>query len=307
MSNNPGKLLISFLEYLRDTRNYSSETLRAYKNDLAQFFKFYTGDNHSAIADSINIGHLTLRGYLAHLKKANMHKSSTIARKLASLKSFLRFLQQTNHIKSNPAIFLRGPKMEKRLPDFLSENEVVALINQPDISKLKGLRDRAILEILYSSGLRINELVNMRIRDIDFSNGVIHIFGKGKKERLVPLGSYAIESLERYLEARQKAGQSNEHTAHLVLNMRGQRLTDRSIRRHLCRYARKAGLGYKKVSPHTLRHSFATHLLDRGADLRSVQELLGHKNVTTTQIYTHVTARRLKEIYTRAHPRAHVC
>ncbi len=294
------KWLGSFLEYLRHTKGYSPETLRAYRSDLFQFVGF-CNKNVSSLA---TIDRLTLRAYLAHLKKSSTPKSSTVTRKLSSLKSFFKFLYQTSRIKVNPAIFLRSPKTEKRLPCFLSEKEMTMLIDQPDISKLNGLRDRTVLEILYSTGMRINELVNIKLKDIDFSNGVARVLGKGRKERLVPLGSYALKAIENYLEARKKMGQFDGHNAWLFLNLRGKKLTDRSIRRHLLGYARRAGLVNKHISPHTLRHSFATHLLDRGADLRSVQELLGHKNVVTTQIYTHVTARRLKEVYNRTHPRA---
>lgn len=293
--------LKEFIRYL-NTRNASPETIRAYQEDLRQFFQFLT----KVIKTSFNpstTDRLLFRQYLLYLKQNNLQKTS-IARKIATLKAFFKFLVKMEISQINPTTILRSPRLDKKLPNFLSENEMVQVIDQPDLSQLLGLRDRAILEILYSTGIRVSELANLRVRDVDLASSLAHILGKGKRERLAPMGSYAIKALEAYLYARQGQRQTIAPQSWLLFNRRGGHLTDRSVRRIVASYGRRAGMSFKKVSPHTLRHSFATHLLDRGADLRSVQELLGHQNIATTQIYTHVTTRRLKEVYRKAHPRA---
>lgn len=302
--------LHKFIRYL-NTRNASPETIRAYQEDLAQFFRFLSrpdpsNNRKASVKTSFNpatVNGLLLRQYLIYLKQKNLQKTS-IARKIATLKAFFKFLVKMELSRTNPTIILRSPRLDKRLPDFLSENEMVQVIDQPDLSQLIGLRDRAILEMLYSTGIRVNELVNLRVRDVDLASSLAHVLGKGKRERLTPIGRPAIKALENYLYSRQDQRQTIAPQSWLFLNRRGGHLTDRSVRRIVVGYSRRAGISFKKISPHTLRHSFATHLLDRGADLRSVQELLGHQNIATTQIYTHVTTRRLKEVYRKAHPRA---
>lgn len=295
--------LNEFIRYL-NTRNASPETIRAYQEDLTQFFQFLKEAVKTSFNPSTTDG-LLLRQYLLYLKGKNLQKTS-LARKIATLKAFFKFLVKMEVSQVNPTTILRSPRLDKKLPDFLSENEMERIIDEPDLSRLMGLRDRAILEILYSTGIRVSELVNLRVRDVDLASSLAYILGKGKRERLAPIGSYAIQALENYLYARQSQRQTIAPTAWLFFNKRGGHLTDRSVRRIVAGYGRRAGMSGKKVSPHTLRHSFATHLLDRGADLRSVQELLGHQNIATTQIYTHITTRRLKEVYRTAHPRAKV-
>jgi site-specific recombinase XerD len=234
------------------------------------------------------------------MKEKNYSKR-TVARKLASLRSFFKFLYREGYIKTNPSSGISTPKLDKKLPIFLDTDEVSKLIEAPDEKDLSGLRDRALMETLYSTGIRVSELVGMNLSEIDFISGVIKVFGKGKKERLAPIGDKALRAIRNYLDKR-GIGKLNDKKA-VFLNKDGGRLTDRSVRRIIEKYIKRVSLR-EGVSPHTLRHSFATHLLNRGADLRSVQELLGHMNLSTTQIYTHVTTQRLKEVYDKAHPRA---
>lgn len=298
------KYLDDFLEYLQ-SRNSSVETIRAYETDLQQFMAFLRINKIPLEPAALDTLHL--REYLLYLKEHNFQKTS-VARKVASVKSLCRFLNRKGIINTNPALILRSPKLDKRLPNFLTEPEVKKLIEEVDVSNLAGKRDKAILEMLYSSGCRVSELADLYIRDVDLGSGMVRLRGKGKKERLVPLGSYALKALQDYLQARAKENQPVTISTPLFLNHRDKkdrsRLTDRSIRRVLKKHLGDAGLSGKKISPHTLRHTFATHLLDHGADLRSVQELLGHKSLTTTQIYTHITTTRLKDVYRRTHPRA---
>jgi integrase/recombinase XerC len=288
-----------FLNYLKIEKNMSLHTVLNYSVDLKDFAKFL-GDDFQI--DKVE--YVTLRRFLAELKTKNYSKR-TIARKLACLRSFFKFLYREGHVKSNSMLMISTPKLDKRLPIFLGEDEVAKLLEAPDEKELSGLRDRALLETLYSSGLRISELVGLNIDDIDFIGGVLKIFGKGRKERLVPIGDKALRGIRAYLEKRRgistKGGSVDKKA--VFLNKSRSRLTDRSVRRILEKYIHIASLR-ENISPHTLRHSFATHLLNRGADLRSVQELLGHMNLSTTQIYTHVTTERLKAVYDKAHPRA---
>ncbi|MBI4335126.1 MAG: tyrosine recombinase XerC [Candidatus Omnitrophica bacterium] len=283
-----------FLNYLKIEKNMSMHTVLNYSIDLRDFAKF--------LNDSVGVGdvdYLTVRRFLADLKAKN-YSRRTVARKLASLRSFFKFLYREGHVKSNPMLGVSSPKLDKKLPVFLDENEVAKLLEAPDERGVPGLRDKAILETIYSSGLRISELVGLNIDNVDFIGGVLKIFGKGRKERLVPVGDRALKCIRLYLE---KRGASGVDKKAVFLNKSGTRLTDRSVRRILEKYIHIASLR-EDISPHTLRHSFATHLLNRGADLRSVQELLGHMNLSTTQIYTHVTSERLKVVYDKAHPRA---
>lgn len=282
-----------FIRYLEIEKDYSKHTVLNYKLDLEDFSKFL-----GALAVE-NVDYLTLRKYLAVLKEKNM-LPRTLGRHLSALRSFFKFLTRENYIKANPISSLSSPKLDKHLPQFLTEEEVVKLIGsvvpKDEKDELK-FRDRALLETFYSTGMRISEVVGLNIDDIDFISCVVKVRGKGKKERLVPIGDHAVRAIRQYLDKRKK--ESNA----LFLNKNGLKITDRGVRGIVDKYLHMASIR-EGVSPHTLRHSFATHLLNRGADLRSVQELLGHANLSTTQIYTHLTTERLKSVYDKAHPRA---
>lgn len=287
-----------FFSYLEAGRGASPHTIRNYGADLKEFFTFLDGRKLAEVDP------LLIRGFLAHLKSRGQSRS-TLSRKLAALRSFFRYLARENHLKTNPALGISSPKKEKKLPRFLDLGEVTNLLEAPSSKKWEGKRDRSILETLYSSGVRVSELVGLNQGEADLLAGLLRVRGKGKKERIVPIGEKALRAIRDYLEAipqvlRKKNTGPNTP---LFLNRSGTRLTDRSVRRLIVKYARQISLK-QGISPHTLRHTFATHLLDRGADLRSVQELLGHANLSTTQIYTHVTTRRLQEAYALAHPRA---
>lgn len=286
-------LFKEFLDYLRVEKNYSPHTLLNYSHDLKEFYEFL-GKSSVKSADAS-----LLRRFLVALSEKNLSKK-TIARRVASLRTFFRYLSREGHIDKNPMGVLKTPRVEKKLPIVLDENEIDKLLESPE-DDVSGRRDKAIMETLYSSGMRVSELVSLNADAIDFIGGVCRVIGKGHKERLCPLGDKALRSIRKYLEMRDSKNKA------LFLNHSpngsGSRLTDRSIRRVLNRYIENLSRK-QKISPHTLRHSFATHLLNRGADLRSVQELLGHENLSTTQIYTHVSTKRLKEAYDKAHPRA---
>ena len=285
-----------FTRYLEIEKNVSPHTLTNYKVDLKGF-----GDFLSDISIE-KVDYLFLRKYLAHLKSVQYDKR-TIARKLACLRSFFKFLCRDGYLKANPATGLATPKLDKKLPFFLDVNQAQSFLDMPvDKNDALSLRDKAIMEILYSTGMRVSELVLLSINDIDFIGGVAKVKGKGKKERLIPVGDTALRSVKHYLEKRPISEKSGYRQA-LFLNKSGMRLSDGSVRTIIDKHIHATSFR-QKVSPHTLRHSFATHLLDRGADLRSVQELLGHANLSTTQIYTHVTTDRLKAVYEKAHPRA---
>lgn len=285
-----------FLNYLRAEKSASLHTIKNYAVDLREF-------SHSVAEKKPNdINAMDIRGFLADLKSHSYTKSS-MSRKLACLRSFFKFLSRENILENNPVAGIQTPKREKRLPIFLNCDEVTHLLDAPNKGNWEEKRDKAILETLYSSGLRVSELVGLNHEDVDFFGGLLRVRGKGKKERIVPVGRVAMDAIKDYLSQTKTKNNDAGFKKPLFMNRLGGRLTDRSIRRMILKYARRIALN-KDVSPHTLRHSFATHLLDRGADLRSVQELLGHENLSTTQIYTHVTTRRMKEAYESAHPRA---
>ena len=288
------RFISKFVKYLEYEKNYSEHTLRCYRSDLEELAAFLEGK------DPKKITHLHLRRFLAHLKQKN-HAKRTIVRKLGAIRSFFRFLFRDKHITTNPADSVFTPKLDKKLPEFLDADKIIKLITSPSGDDLSGLRDRAILEVLYSTGMRVSELVGLNQEDVDFIAGAAKVRGKGKKERITLLGKKAQRALDNYINERKTAG-SGESKA-LFLNKRGTRLTDRSVRRIIDKYIRQCSIE-QKISPHSIRHSFATHMLNNGADLRSVQELLGHKNLSTTQIYTHLGTRRIKEMYAKAHPRA---
>jgi len=300
--------LEKFDNYLFAIKNASLHTRRNYHNDLTQFLAFLR-ENESDIwnqgeAALGKINPLIIRGFLSHLLQKN--SKTTIARKIAALNSFFRFLIKEGFTALNPVQAISAPKPEKVIPSFLSVDEIFSLIEQPDHEKDLSCRDRAILELMYSCGLRVSEVTGLNLGDIDPSQGNLKVKGKGNKERMLPVGTKALEAIHDYLivrnnlEAKRK---DQEKSPALFLNHRGARLSTRSIGRMISGYARFLTL-FRPIHPHAIRHTFATHLLDAGADLRAIQELLGHSSLSTTQKYTHVSIDRLMEVYDKAHPRA---
>lgn len=283
-----------FLNYLKVEKDASVHTLINYSVDLRDLGQFLNNRELKTI-DVFDI-----RKFLVALRQKGL-KKVTIARKMACLRSFFKFLTREGHLKSNPMVGLVGPKLEKRLPLFLGEEDTIKLLETPDIADAAGLRDKAILETLYSTGIRVSELVGLSIEDIDFISGIVRVYGKGKKERLAPIGDRALRVIKNYLKKRKKGVGTSDCA--VFLNKDGHRLTDRSVRNIVEKYIKVASIR-TDISPHSLRHSFATHLLNRGADLRSVQELLGHANLSTTTIYAHLSTERLKNVYDKTHPRA---
>ncbi len=297
------KATARFLQYLQVERNASDLTIKSYREDLMALIEYLVEANEGHCPTPSDVSTLELRGYVAAMHEADYSKS-TIARRLASLRSFYQFGQREGWSKANPAKPLRNPRQGRSLPHFLSSEELGQLLEAPPIDTTLGLRDRAILETLYSAGLRVSELVGLCDGDLDFDAGVLRVRGKGRKERLSPIGSYAIRALQRWLTVRTlHAKEPTGPSAPVFVNRFGRRVTTRSVGRMLEKYLKLTGLD-QRTTPHSLRHSFATHLLDQGADIRSVQELLGHKSLVTTQIYTHVSTAGLKQIYEQAHPRA---
>ncbi len=327
-----------FLDSLQFQRNLSAHTLKSYRADLEQFTNFLIDPDHplsnaastgepaespaaaargaseaSAAADSPEVTGqeleqrlkavdvITLRRFMALMRECS-YSRATIARKLATLRSFYKFLVRSGHLADSPVTAIRTPRQERRLPKFLEPADIERLLEAPGGKDMLSLRDKAILETLYSTGMRVSELCLLDVDDLSGSDDCLRVRGKGKKERLAPLGSYALSAIARYLEVRRRQPQCRADKA-LFINRHGRRLNQRSVRRKLAKYLTQVGLD-PSVSPHTLRHSFATHMLNRGADLRSVQELLGHSSLSTTQIYTHVTMRRMKNVYNLAHPHA---
>ena len=294
--------IAQFLTYLRVERGASPHTLKGYREDLIAAAEYFAEEDGSTPEPS-SITAVELRGFLSALHDAGYAKTS-IARKLASLRSFYKYGQREGWAANNPARALRNPRKGRSLPHFLTTDEIGKLLSAPPAGSPMGVRDRAILETMYSAGLRVSELVGMSDGDIDMPQGVLLVRGKGRKERLSPLGSYAVRALQAWLQMRVVAkSEPQGREAPVFTNRFGTRLTTRSVGRMLEKYLRETGLD-QRTSPHTLRHSFATHLLDRGADIRSVQELLGHKSLVPTQIYTHVSTANLRAAYEKAHPRA---
>jgi len=286
-----------FTAYLQTERDVSPHTLAAYSSDLAQLLAFVIREKGET-ASAQDIDHLLLRRYLAGLSKDT--KKSSIGRKLAAIRSFFRFLLRRGTLTGNPAELVATPKKDQRLPFHLDIDQATTLMEAPDDEQKYALRDRAILELLYSSGLRVSELTGLDIDGLDLVGGMVRVTGKGGKERIVPVGSRALQALKTYLGLRG----DYETKGALFLNTRGNRINRRSVARvvdtHVTRIA-----AFKRISPHTLRHTFATHMLEGGADLRTIQELLGHASLSTTQKYTHVSIDRLMEVYDKAHPKAH--
>ncbi|MCL4743327.1 MAG: tyrosine recombinase XerC [Phycisphaerales bacterium] len=328
----------AFSSYLTDERHFSPYTARCYGADLRQFVEYLTeesgakpneaaeraayerrasGGEPKAVAGTIAPATLTetictadadlIRGFLAHLGEQD-YSAATMARKIATLRSFYKWADRRGLASGNPMTLIRTPRQGKRLPKAITVDQVERLLAAPDENDVLGRRDRAMLETLYSTGIRVSELVGLTIGDLDLTGEALRVQGKGKKERIVPLGSHALEAVRRYLDmakndARFASAWATGRGSPLFLNKHGKRLSSRSVRRKLDKYLRGVGLD-PSISPHTLRHSFATHLLDNGADLRSVQELLGHQSLSTTQVYTHLTTQRLRDAYDQAHPRA---
>jgi len=298
-------LITSFLRYLQTEKGYSNHTVRNYDSDLRQFIRFVATKKglEDNVSDIDIIDYKLIRSYLGELFDTS--RRTTIARKLSALKSFFRFLEFRGYSPSNPASEIATPKQERHIPTYIPIDDMFAMLEKPDREKISGLRDVAILELLYSSGLRVSELVNLNLEHLDLKARLVRVSGKGGKERVLPVGRKAITALIEYVEhtaqQRAKVGYSRDQGP-LFLNFRGGRLSARSVHRLVKRYSRECGIT-TEISPHSIRHTFATHLLDGGADLRSIQELLGHVNLSTTQKYTHVSIDKLMEVYDKSHPR----
>ena len=302
------KDIADFLRYLWVEKNASQNTLRSYEGDLLQFLSYLTlrGDLPSASIDWKDINPLLIRSFLCELiSKGNM--KSSVARKLASLRTFFKYLLRQGKIVFNPAQRVASPKLPRKLSSFLSADEATALLESADTPTPQGLRDRSILEVFYGGGIRLSELVGLDLCDLDMEAGLIRVLGKGGKERVVPIGSYAISALREYLARRDKffppAKKGERGETAVFLNRWGSRLSGRSVSQIVLKYLRKSGVSHH-ITPHSLRHSFATHLLDGGADLRAIQELLGHARLSTTQRYTHLSMDKIMEVYEKAHPKA---
>ena len=293
------KLINNYMLYLEVERHASPYTVRNYTHDLRHFLDFLNMENVTTLED---VDRKLLRHYIASLQEQGFEKSS-LSRKLSALRSFYFYLMQHNLTSSNPLLTVSSPKLEKRLPSFLSNDEVVRLLEAPDSTTPQGQRDRAMLELLYASGLRVSEIVGLDLGNVNIETREVRVWGKGSKERMVLIGKPAAIALDRYINKGRRELQGNLNTNALFINRYGRRLSERFLQKAISRYATAVGLG-KRVFPHMVRHSFATHLLDGGADLRVVQELLGHANLATTQIYTHVTQRQARKVYLAAHPRA---
>jgi integrase/recombinase XerC len=288
-----------FLEYLKLERNSSPMTVKSYAEDLFALRDFLSQDS-GKVPEITALTTGNIRAFVAHLHSSG-YAASSVSRRLSSVKSFCKFLCRQAVMERNPAEGLRSPRGGKRLPKFMATNQITALLEAPPAHDPMGLRDRALLETCYGGGLRVAELVAIDLGDLDLETGIVRVQGKGKRERLAPIGKYAVQAIERWMAVRKPdTTASAKHQKALFLNKHGTRLTTRSVGRMIEKYLLQVGLD-PKISPHTLRHTFATHLLDRGADIRSVQELLGHASITTTQIYTHLTTDRLRQEYDKAH------
>ena len=319
--------VLQFLSYLQFERHFSAYTSRCYGADLRQFCQFLLGvpaeimPDDAAAAGTVveqlpkvdvspehaekllmNSSAEDVRGYLQFMRD-NDYSKATMARKLATLRSFFKFCNRREMTENNPMTTIRTPKQEKRLPKFMTEEQMVKLLSTPKDTEVLGARDKAMLESMYSTGIRVSELIGLNLEDVDFAGSIIRVRGKGRKERLAPMGQSALASIQKYIALRGGMVKDTLPSGPLFVNKHGHRLSTRSVRRKLDKYLIEAGLD-PDISPHTLRHSFATHMLNHGADLRSVQELLGHQSLSTTQVYTHLTTAHVKEVYDAAHPRA---
>ena len=301
--------LDDFLKHLKYERNLSEHTLRNYESDMVQFYDFIAppnSDGERRVVDLPAIDNLTIREYMGVLYEKKKKKSS-IHRKVACLRTFFRFLCREGVLENNPALLVSSPRVDRKLPNHLTIEQMIQFIETPETETVLGKRDRAILELLYASGVRVSELVGLNMTDLDFSHQTLRVKGKGRKERMVLFGSHAKTALETYLGVRGEllveADPDDRDPNAVFMNYQGTRITTRSVGRMLDKYCKQCA-EIHHVSPHALRHSFATHLLDAGADLRTIQELLGHARLTTTQQYTHVSTDKLMEVYDKAHPKA---
>jgi integrase/recombinase XerC len=303
------QLLEQFFEHLRYERNVSEHTLRNYASDLEQFYNYLSPpdkQNARRELDVKQIDHITIREWLSSLHTAQKKKTS-VARKLAALRTFFQFLVREGVVELNPAKLVATPRLEKKLPNHLSVEDAIRFIETPDTETDLGRRDRAILEFLYATGVRVSELTKLNLNDIDFKEKLVRVTGKRRKQRILPFGDPALHAIFNYLSVRnnflQNAPMAERDEQALFLNYQGTRITTRSVGRMVDKYIQICA-GIHNISPHSLRHSFATHLLDSGADLRDIQELLGHARLSTTQIYTHVSMEKLIEVYDKTHPKA---
>ena len=292
----------TFLRYLEQERNYSGNTVAAYAEDLRQFTAFLRRRGRSRPVELRAVTHLIVREFLGDLVERDFSKRS-IARKLACLKSFFKFLLKHHLLEKNPTVIVVSPKLEKRLPQYLDEEAVTRLMEQPDRSTAEGVRDAAILELLYSTGMRLGELLALRPGDLDPRSGTVKVTGKGRKQRILPVGTPARKAVAAYLARRSELIASDGDPGTLLLTLRGKPMSPKGVNILMNRYISRVS-EIEKKSPHVLRHTFATHLLNRGADLQAVRELLGHESLSTTQIYTHVSIDRLLNVYAQAHPKA---
>ena len=290
--------LDQFFKFLEHEKNASPHTVSSYRRDLLQLAQ-YLEEKRTRLREIDNV---VLRGFLARLHEKK-NKKSTIARKLASIRSFLQYCMMRKWLEDNPAKVVSTPKQERHVPSFLSEEEVAEFLDLPESQQPLDLRDKAVLELLYATGIRVSELVEINLDEVNFEERLIRIRGKGKKERLLPFGRQAEDSLRFYILARSQINKGDVEEKALFINYRGERLTSRSVERIVDKYIRITAIR-RKISPHSLRHSFASHLLSRGADLRVIQELLGHESLSTTQKYTHLDLKQLLKVYRKSHPRS---
>ena len=287
----------AFFIFLNDEKGFSDHTIKSYKNDINKFLNFLLERK----IELKEVSKIDIRDFLADQYDLGLSKK-TIARRLASIKSLFKFLFNSSFVTKNPTLFLSTPKMSKKLPDFIDEKMINELMNQPDLGTEKGLRDKAVLELFYSTGMRLSELISLNISSFDDKNNLIRVTGKGGKERLIPYGKRAKFSIEKYLKKRALYWNSLNKDVPLFVNNKNERVPRRTIQRRISNYIKMIASG-KRLGPHTLRHTFATHLMDRGADIRAVGDLLGHSSLSSTQVYTHVKPERMKQVYKQSHPR----
>ena len=295
-----GIVLADFLSYLKKERGFSVHTMKAYEYDLNRFISFVGHKDQTNIRNFEDIDRDLIRQYLG-FEFDHGFSSKTVARRLAALKSFFNYLMRSERISDNPAIYVKSPKISQSLPNFIDHKVIDALMENPDVSTEIGLRDRAILELFYSTGIRLNELIMLDIGAVDSINQMIKVHGKGDKERLIPFGNKAKLWIEKYLKNRAVSFNSAWEKTPLFVNAKGGRILRLEVQRSTRKYIEKFANG-KSLGPHILRHSFATHLMDKGADIRAVKDLLGHDSLSSTQVYTHVQPEKMKEIYKQAHP-----
>lgn len=300
MSENLEQYIDEFQSYLEKERGYSKHTCTSYIHDLHRFNDFlveYVGTSDISVE---SIDKQTIRHFLGKEFEEG-YSAKTVGRRLASVKSFYKYLIKTEVVENNPSNYVKTPKTTKPLPNYIDEKMIEALMEAPPANTVAGMRDRAILELFYSTGIRLSELINITFKKIDFNGNLLKVIGKGNKERLIPFGDQAMKAMERYIAKSGRSLKTADKNAPLFVNSKGERISQRTVQRSVNMYLRLVTEG-EHLGPHTLRHSFATHLLDRGADLRAVKDLLGHSSLSSTQIYTHVQPERMKKIYKKAHP-----